>query len=674
MGPQPAIVRTGGRRAAPQGDRCHVTKSTLSTQHTLSLALPQRALAALTEERSVWDPGDEDVVEDLDLEIEPVLEGRELVGETLGPFAIEALLGEGSYAKVWQARHEETGLLVAIKLATTSVGERSRAQFAQEVTTLARMRHPNIVHVFDAGTIDRRTSQRTGGLLAEGVPYVVMELASRGSMENLRRPISWSDFVRMASQLLLGLAHAHARGILHRDIKPANVLLGSTQDLRSHIKLADFGIAHSLVDGAREFSSDPSNEIEEHAVGTPTYMAPEQFGGRWRSYGPATDLYAFGILCWELLCGTPPFVHDDAKELAMMHWRSPLPAFRPEVDVPEGTLVWLQRLLGKRYGDRFPFASQALSALCALDEPHASPGRMRVPDLSDVVSATHLRQDPVMPALALRMVGVRPMANAAREDVMRALAASASDALAQPGVRSLSLRGASGVGVTHVSQRLVESLHEVGLAQSFVLPAHPEAGLAASLRSSLLVAFRAEGLRADRLRARVATTLGEDATRDDTLALSDWLADTMDLDLTLPARWLLRFAAEQPMVLWVDDSGASRDIAPLVRALVDGAADQADARLWILHSSTAGPDSPQGDRPALLPGPHATAMELQPLNDDEVRALLSATLPCSPALLQRLVIEAQGRPGVAIRRIQQLLQEGRLRPIRGTVHWVDALA
>src|SRR5690606_15752040 len=111
--------------------------------------------------------------------------------------------------------------------------------------------------------------------------------------------------------ILDALAHAHARGVVHRDIKPGNILLGGHDDLRPGVKLADFGLAR----GSEDFGEERS------VAGTPVYMAPEQFRGAWRSFGPWTDLYSLGIVAWELVCGKPPYVDSNVRNLGALHLR-----------------------------------------------------------------------------------------------------------------------------------------------------------------------------------------------------------------------------------------------------------------------------------------------------------------------------------------------------------------
>ena len=129
--------------------------------------------------------------------------------------------------EVWLANHRGSGAAVAIKFLTLNVARRKRyrAAFHHEVRSVAALDHPNIVSVLDAGQVPKSTETHSDGALLKGSPYLVMELAKDGSLEDRRRQMAWADTFEVLQQVLAGLAHAHARGVVHRDLKPANVLV-----------------------------------------------------------------------------------------------------------------------------------------------------------------------------------------------------------------------------------------------------------------------------------------------------------------------------------------------------------------------------------------------------------------------------------------------------------------
>ena len=165
----------------------------------------------------------------------------------LGPFQLESIIGRGGMAEVWAARHVETGTPVAIKVLTS---ERARdAMFVRalrdEVRAVAGLDHPHIVTVHDHGVVPLGAAEESDGALTAGSPYLVMELASGGTLAGPPSPDSYSELRAILTTLLGALAHAHARGLVHRDIKPANVLRCVEGDVRPGLKLADFGVARA---------------------------------------------------------------------------------------------------------------------------------------------------------------------------------------------------------------------------------------------------------------------------------------------------------------------------------------------------------------------------------------------------------------------------------------------
>ena len=287
----------------------------------------------------------------------------------LGPFDLHAPIGRGGMAEVWQGVHVEQGVPVAVKVVTVAQARESkfRDAFRNEVQAVAALDHPGIVLVLDQGAVPLEAQARSGGRLVEGSPYLVMELASRGSLDRwVSTPLPWAAIRTILLSLLDALAHAHAHGVVHRDIKPANVLLSGPESPRPGLKLTDFGIAH-----AHERRSHSG--MTQSLSGTPAYMAPEQIHAHFRDFGPWTDLYAVGCLTWELLTGQPPFEGATLLATALAHLTEPIPTLRPRVDVPEGLECWVVRLLQKNADDRFQRCADAAWALLALD-PTPTPG------------------------------------------------------------------------------------------------------------------------------------------------------------------------------------------------------------------------------------------------------------------------------------------------------------
>ena len=226
-----------------------------------------------------------------------------------GRYRVERVLGEGAMAKVLLAHDAELGREVAVKLLDEGLATDPsfRARFAREARLAAGLSHPNIVTVFDAGE-------------ADGRPFIVMELVpGRTLEERLRRDraLPADDVLTIARQVCAGLEHAHANGLVHRDLKPGNLI--ERDD--GTIKIADFGIARA-VEGT---------ELTEAGtvVGTAAYLAPEQ--AEAGTVTPATDLFALGVVLYELLTGRQPWKVESLAQLAGRREVTPpeLPAGTP---------------------------------------------------------------------------------------------------------------------------------------------------------------------------------------------------------------------------------------------------------------------------------------------------------------------------------------------------------
>ncbi|MDX2009193.1 MAG: protein kinase [Myxococcaceae bacterium] len=237
-------------------------------------------------------------------------------------------LGRGGMGTVFRAHHRALGRDVAVKVLAPEVAQDAdvRARFSREAHALARLDHPHIVRIFDAGVEDED-------------PYVVMELVDGGPVSK-RLPLPVDEALRMTRQVCQALSYAHARGVIHRDVKPENVLV----DAKGDVKLGDFGIARLVgVDGRSWTVTRP-----EVAVGSVGFMAPEVLEGA--APAPTMDVYSTGALLRALLTGRPPVGEVE-----------PLPLGLERV---------VRQAMASRPGDRFP-DMQALEA--ALSVPTSLP-------------------------------------------------------------------------------------------------------------------------------------------------------------------------------------------------------------------------------------------------------------------------------------------------------------
>jgi len=263
---------------------------------------------------------------------------------------------------VYRGERLGVGRPVAIKFLSPAVAAQEPFfdQFRNEVRALSRVCHPNCASLVDFGV--------------EGTPYVVMELL--GGVP-LRQTLNGSGgrmppprVLHLARQLLAGLAHIHAQGIVHRDVKPENLLVSNEPGFDDHLRIVDFGLAQ-LHDGPAGAAG--------LAIGTPSYMAPEQCC-REQLTDERTDLYAVGVLLFEMLTGAKPFTSSEIGDIIRMHIEGPIPRLReraPRAGLSESLEAVVARAMAKAPEDRHPTAAAFAAALEAT--PEGSAPRERPP-------------------------------------------------------------------------------------------------------------------------------------------------------------------------------------------------------------------------------------------------------------------------------------------------------
>ncbi|WP_433423162.1 protein kinase domain-containing protein [Microtetraspora malaysiensis] len=288
------------------------------------------------------------------------------VSSVLGDrYRLDAPIGRGGMAEVWRGHDLVRDLPVAVKVFAAEGSDPSmRARFAQEARTAARVVHPNVVSVYDVGE-------------HEGRPFLVMELLSGRSLaEELaaRGPLEVDEVRRLVGQVAVALDAAHRAGVVHRDIKPANLHLTDG----GQVKVVDFGIARLADEAAGRLTAVGM------IVGTAAYMSPDQIMGR--PGDAASDMYALGCVCYELLCGHPPFAGSSA-ELVFQHIQQPPPPprrFRPELPADLEALVLA--LLEKEPSAR-PTAGEVIARTRSAPPPPPGPARAGDTALLDVSGA-----------------------------------------------------------------------------------------------------------------------------------------------------------------------------------------------------------------------------------------------------------------------------------------------
>ena len=255
-----------------------------------------------------------------------------------GRYTVVRIVGDGAMAKVFLARDGELDRAVAVKVLDEELAQDPsfRARFAREARVAASLSHPNIVTVFDVGEAERR-------------PFIVMEFVEGRTLDERLRDdgaLPADEVVRIARQVTAGLEHAHANGLVHRDLKPSNLI--ERED--GTVKIADFGIARSV---------DATALTEEGTIiGTAAYLAPEQAEGG--TVTAQTDVFALGVVLYELLTGRQPWKIDSLAALAGRREAEP-PELAPST--PPGLRLAIERSLEPELSDRPASAAEVARLL-----------------------------------------------------------------------------------------------------------------------------------------------------------------------------------------------------------------------------------------------------------------------------------------------------------------------
>ncbi len=355
----------------------------------------------------------------------------------MGKYAVLTKLGEGGMGRIYEAENASIGRRVALKILNPAfaTNEEAGRRFALEARAAAQIGHPNIIDVLDMGRTE------------EGVPVIVMErlegedlLALIGRAAPMRPALA----IDIAQQVLGGLGAAHAVGIVHRDLKPENVFLTRKGQRTEFVKILDFGVAlfHSASDArSSRITRDGS------VVGTPAYMSPEQAAGA-TDVDRRTDVYAVGVLLYEMLAGRLPYDGKSYNEIIVaIASRDPAPLAEVAGWIPSDLAAVVARAMARDPSGRFQTAHELSAALdpfvdaIEIEVPASLPVRPSIPGLAIPRENAPTMDAPVpLPTPAIgprpRRVGLYALAAAvAAAGVVSAIALGGSSGDATPRAR-----------------------------------------------------------------------------------------------------------------------------------------------------------------------------------------------------------------------------------------------
>jgi serine/threonine-protein kinase len=266
---------------------------------------------------------------------------EDLAGRSLGDFNILRRLGEGGMGHVYLARQISLNREVALKFLRPELAANkvSLQRFKKEAESIGRVTHGNIVHIY-------------GIYEVEGLHFMALEFVEGRNLREFmerRRVIDVRTGLNIMGQVASALQRASESGIVHRDIKPENILITKKEE----VKVADFGLSRAFVD-----SGQPHLTQSNVTMGTPLYMSPEQVEGK-KSLDQRSDIYSFGVTCYHMFAGQPPFRGESPFEVAVQHVQKepqPLNEIRP--DLPADLVLMIHRMMAKKPEARYQTAGE----------------------------------------------------------------------------------------------------------------------------------------------------------------------------------------------------------------------------------------------------------------------------------------------------------------------------
>ncbi|MGD2120217.1 MAG: protein kinase [Gemmatimonadota bacterium] len=444
---------------------------------------------------------------------EPIQE--RLQAALAGRYAVEREIGRGGMATVFLAEDLSHGRKVAVKVLTPDVAQGVGSErFLKEIEVAANLTHPNILPLHDSGEVE--------GLLYYVMPYVDGESLRDRLIREKHLPLE--EAIQIVGQVANALTHAHGLQLVHRDIKPENILFSGGQAV-----VADFGIAKAVDSAGGERLTRTGL-----AVGTPTYMSPEQASGTEPVDG-RSDTYSLGCLAYEMLGGEPPFTGPTPQAVLARHAMDPVPELRTiRPSVPEGVCRAIERALAKVPADRFLTAEAFADALVSASTEEA-------------IAAEVARRG--------KAAGRRRMGVAAILLMVVAGSVWGANLFRGPSFERLAVLPPVNRSNEADQEHLIQGVHDglIGELQ--------QAGVAVKARTSMM---RYRGT--DTSAREIAEELGVDALLEPSVW---WVGDSVEIEVRLVDGESEEYVAE-PML----EGGGARDVIGLYRKLVRQVVDE----------------------------------------------------------------------------------------------------
>ncbi len=616
-----------------------------------------------------------------------------------GRFRIESVIGSGGLGTVYRANQEPLERPVAVKMLRHELSESQdlRRRFVREARAVAALSHPNIAMVHDFG-IGRDRSLFMALEFVDGTP-----LADVFDDPN----VDFATIAGLFDQILTGLAHAHARGIIHRDIKPANILVAQQEDGAPLVKIVDFGIA--AVAGFSWEDDEPGATGKGQVSGTPQYMAPEQARGE-KHVSATVDVYAVGLLLFRAVTGADAFDEGGPMDILMAQVSQPPPpiVIRPGLEVPNDLRRLILDALAKSPRERIPSAQVFRSRLRRLIGQRTSPGlppltptpHVDAPTEADLRRAAPFpptradnhtavedavvekRNAPAVWSAARSIRGETPFVG--READVSRLADVVLEAIANANGIVAIVEGESGMGKTRVASAAREQLaeHHGFYTGQGTFHREGERGLR-GIREVFDDLLGTRDLDASRVTEHIASRL--DALNipdpDSIRVISAFVRPTVDRSLPLAVapdalfeilyRFLHAAAQAAPIAVTLDDVQWA---GPETEAFLEFVATELQHRpapfaiIATTHVGQAGAnDSNVLRRLARFDGGTVFRHALYPLDAASARRLINSLLHADDALAEALIARSGGNPMHIVQFVRFLVDEGLLE--KGPAGW-----